>query len=242
MRIPLQEIILWVLLPFLNFLVWFYVSHTGSLPLSPSLLCGSRPRSRTAVGGDTNGVSGAQGLRSRQQAPSPSLSAHSLEALLAQSQAELDREARKTRCRRKHAANTHTDAHTDAHAAHRKNTCSPPPPRGRNAVRLQDTMDFEQWRRDRLASMTVEIILKTYTDDDTVVLSYDHRRGEQHSEPQCTSYEHHMIGKQQDNCFAVVYAQDVSSPLNIARFDKDIDIYGLSISNPDPSQIDKYSA
>lgn len=242
MRIPLQEIILWVLLPFLNFLVWFYVSHTGSLPLSPSLLCGSRTRTG-GTSASTNGVSGAQGLRSRES--SPSLSAESLEALLAQSQAELDREARKTRCRRKDSENTHTtnthNSHTVARA-HTQNTCSAPPPKGRNAVRLQNTMDFEQWRRDRLASMTVDIILKTYTEDETVVLSYDHNRGDKDSAPQCTSYEHHMIGKQQDNCFAVVYAQDVSSPLNIARFDKDIDIYGLSISNPDPSQIDKYSA
>ena len=50
-----------------------------------------------------------------------------------------------------------------------------------------------------------------------------------------------MIGLQQENCLAVVYSQDTKMTHNLNRIDQDIDIYGLSISNPDPSQIDKYS-
>lgn len=97
------------------------MSHTGSLPLSPSLLCGSRTRTG-GTSASTNGVSGVQGLRSRESSPSGSLSAASLEALLAQSQAELDREARKTRCRRKGSANTQTIRTHSSHTGARTHT------------------------------------------------------------------------------------------------------------------------
>ncbi len=242
MRIPIQELILWILLPFLNFIIWFYVSHTTSLHQKQTE-CPTKLQGFDSLRG--SGGSTISKLEA---------SAQSLEKLLEQSKQELNEELRKSMCLKKKndrlAGKTNSFSESDQHQT--KNgeedigaTCQPlnvNKAKGRNYVTFEETMEFEKWRRDRLASMTVEIILKTYTDDETAILHYDYATGPGDPPTECQSFEHHMIGKQQENCFAVVYGQETDIAYNIARFDQDIDIYGLSISNPDPSQIDKYSA
>jgi hypothetical protein len=250
MRIPIQELILWILLPFLNFIIWFYVSHTGSLHLQQTSSC-----STTNNNGGNRDIASADRLRggttTTTTAARIETSAQSLEKLLEQSKQELNEELRKSMCLKKKndrlaaAAAVNRDAPGKHSPEDLSVTCKPlnvKQAKGRNYVTYENTMDFEKWRRDRLASMTVEIILKTYSDDDTAILHYDYATGPNDPPSECQSFEHHMIGKQQENCFAVVYSQETDIPYNIARFDQDIDIYGLSISNPDPSQIDKYSA
>lgn len=101
-------------------------------------------------------------------------------------------------------------------------------------VEFQDTMEFESFRAAKLASMTQDILLKTYAGTDTAIL---HRN----KDSECQTLDVHMADRHPDVCFAIMFSSTVNIAYNLARVDQDIDIYGLSISNPDPSQVDKYS-
>lgn len=234
MKVNLQELILWVLLPFLNFIIWFYLAHTGSF--FHTVDCPVTP-----------------------------VATSSLQTLLDQSQQELIVQALaagvvidpnqsplngKKKCPKKLKKSsslrgketTSTTASVQQVASSGVGQCHPISVKektGRQYVTFEDTMEFEKYRAERLASMTVEILLKTYTDDHTTILHRDDSDEDQIGT--CETVDHHMIGMQQENCLAVVYSQDTKHTHNLLRVDQDIDIYGLSISNPDPSQIDKYS-
>eukprot|EP01033_Poteriospumella_lacustris_P013982 gene13982-9986_t len=101
-------------------------------------------------------------------------------------------------------------------------------------VEFQDTTEFEKFRAQKLASMTQDILLKTYAGTDTAIL---HRK----KDTECQTIDLHMSDRHPDTCLAVVFSPTLTKTNNLARIDQDIDIYGLSISNPDPSQVDKYS-
>lgn len=191
MRIPLQEIVVWIVLPFLNFLLWFYFSHTRSL--------------------------------NEYHCAKVSLQANSksLEQLLDQSIKQLAQEAAAVPCHERED----TMPQCSLRVSHAKR---------KFGIKFEDTMKFEQFRAEKLASMTVDILLKTYLGTDTAVLYQDSR-------VPCQTIEHHMSDRDPDVCFAVAYSSSTNHSYNIARVDQDIDIYGLSISNPDPSQVDKYS-
>ncbi|RYY73926.1 hypothetical protein EON63_19775, partial [archaeon] len=54
-------------------------------------------------------------------------------------------------------------------------TCSPTTPTDMQdhvSVQLVDTNEFDTYRTGRLASMTLDIVLQTYTAQDTIVLTY----------------------------------------------------------------------
>ncbi len=100
-----------------------------------------------------------------------------------------------------------------------------------------DVYEFEKYREERLASMTVDIMLKTYRDDLYTMYVY----GKDEKIKDCVSIDQHYVFTQDKACFAVINLGNTNASYNIARIDQNIDIYGMSISNPDPSQIDKYS-
>lgn len=119
-----------------------------------------------------------------------------------------------------------------------------PAEEGEFFVTFENTERFDQYRQERLASMTLNIVLKTYTDADTMVLHYRGRKDQRQGgrgDDSCISLDHHFLDADPSSCMAVVYSSNTNISYDIARVDLDIDIYGLSISNPDPSQIDKYS-
>ena len=167
MKINLQEIILWVLLPFLNFMIWFYLAHTGNF-IHPV------------------------------ECPMTPIATSSLQTLLDQSQKELLAQAiaagggnlvnsdisnnilinpQSNKCVKKTKLKTSTED-TSSHVSESSESASCKPlsmseKTGRLYVTFEDTMEFEKYRSERLASMTVEILLKTYTDDDTAILHRD---------------------------------------------------------------------
>lgn len=105
---------------------------------------------------------------------------------------------------------------------------------GEPNLEFYETFEFEKWRSERLAPMDMDIMLNTYIkDSDTVVL----KLGQQ----PCISYDEQLFENNENGCFAVAYIGNTNRSYNIARVDSNIDHYGVSISRPDPSQIDKYS-
>lgn len=110
-------------------------------------------------------------------------------------------------------------------------------------VTLENTDKFDEYRQERLASMTLSLVLKTYTERDTIVLHYRGRKEHRHQNPsdECLHLDHHFVDNKEATCMAVVYLENANNTYDVSRVDSDIDLYGLSISNPDPSQIDKYS-
>lgn len=97
-----------------------------------------------------------------------------------------------------------------------------------------ETFEFEKWRAERLAPMDMDMVLKTYISDAyTGVI----KLGEQ----PCQSINEHLMVNDPGSCFAVAYIGNMNVTYNVARVDSNIDHYGVSISRPDPSQIDKYS-
>jgi hypothetical protein len=109
---------------------------------------------------------------------------------------------------------------------------------------LEDTIPFEKYRRERLASMTLDLVIQTYTNQDTVVLHYRGALSQRNDEStdNCQSLDHHFLDYSDNVCMAIMISSNTDNTLDVARIDQDIDIYGLSVSNPDPSQIDKYSS
>lgn len=110
--------------------------------------------------------------------------------------------------------------------------------RYKNFLEFHETLSFEKYRSERLADMNMDLMIKTYVAElDTAVLRLSRRK-----EDHCTSINQHLIAKQIDSCFAVAYIGHTNrTSYAIARHDQDINHYGLSLSHPDPSQIDKYS-
>eukprot|EP00981_Chlorochromonas_danica_P009531 scaffold2721_cov181-Ochromonas_danica.AAC.9 len=114
-------------------------------------------------------------------------------------------------------------------------------------VTFQNTLEFEKYRRDRLASMSLDLVVQTYTSSDTLLFHYLGREGEggggggDDDEEKCLHLDHHFLDISMDTCMAIVMVENTNHTYDTIRIDQDIDIYGLSISNPDPSQIDKYS-
>jgi hypothetical protein len=97
-----------------------------------------------------------------------------------------------------------------------------------------ETFEFEKWRSERLAPMDMEILLATYVKDShTGVIKL--------GDKPCQHISEHLMMNDADKCFAVTYVGNTNVSYNIARLDTNIDHYGMSISRPDPSQVDKYS-
>jgi hypothetical protein len=214
MKLPIQEAVLWVLLPVMNFTIWFYLSNTGLLSIHSDC---------------------PNPLEEQLRKTSP----HALEQFLDLSLHQLAQESAaspeaqaRVPCLQKIATGKHGDDEQSG-----SNTCHLQiPPHAADVYRLefQDTMEFEKFRAEKLASMTQDILLKTYAGTDTAIL---HRS----KEAECETMDVHMTDRHPDVCFAVAYSPAVEKTYNLVRVDQDIDIYGLSISNPDPSQVDKYS-
>lgn len=94
---------------------------------------------------------------------------------------------------------------------------------------------FDEYRSKYMASNEVTGQPQLFPNHlDTLILQPDHT--------ECKSYEHEFLARHDYTCMAVVYIKDTNASYNIVRFDGDIDINGIKISNPDPAQIDKYSA
>ena len=101
-------------------------------------------------------------------------------------------------------------------------------------MEFRETFEFEKFRSERLAPMDMDIMLNTYIKEaDTGVVKL--------GPTPCTSINEHLMVNEPDSCFAVAYIGHTNISYNIARVDANIDHYGVSISRPDPSQIDKYS-
>lgn len=200
MKVDLLLFLYWVMIPFINFLVWFYLSKTHFF--SPLSSCPGQLEAHAAVPQDS-----------------------SMKSMLEHSKLELQAESLSQPC---DAASPIMQPKCPAMTQADKSSYS---------VTLENTMDFEAYRRQRLASMTMDLVLQTYTDQDTLVLSYG--AGKQ---PDCQHLDHHFLDTHDDVCFAVAYVSNTEISYDVQRFDSDIDIYGLSLTNPDPSQIDKYSS
>jgi hypothetical protein len=196
----------------MNFVIWLYLSKTGLL--STHAECSSLKDEQ---------------LRKTSSQPLEQLLDLSLHQLSQESAAS---PTAQTKCRPKPTiAQNQDDEQFD------RNTCHlQVPPHAIDAYRLefQDTMEFEKFRVEKLASMTQDILLKTYAGTDTAIL---HRN----RDAQCKTMDVHMTDRHPEVCFAVVHSAAVKKTYNLVRVDQNIDIYGLSISNPDPSQVDKYS-
>jgi hypothetical protein len=105
---------------------------------------------------------------------------------------------------------------------------------GAPVIEFFETFEFEKWRAERLAPMDMNMVLNTYISDAyTGVIKL--------GEKPCQSINEHLIANEWSSCFAVAYIGNTNKTYNIARVDSNIDHYGVSISRPDPSQIDKYS-
>lgn len=216
MKIPIQEIVLWILLPTMNFIIWFYLSHTGTLSIHS---CPDQTEQQL-----------------RRTSP------QSLEQLLDMSLKQLAEESgggsastQKDPCPVAGSKEEEKEETDDDSVSN--GSCNLRVPVGAASeygIEFQDTMEFEKFRAEKLASMTQDILLKTYAGTDTAIL---HRK----KDTECQTIDLHMADRQPDTCLAVVFSPTLTTTNNLARIDQDIDIYGLSISNPDPSQVDKYS-
>jgi hypothetical protein len=219
MKVPIQEIIYWVLLPLLNFLFWYYFGHMKILSTSCSSLFPNR--------------------MNLQQPSASDNSPKSLEKLLQESIEELKKDCEKQR-QYKRLEKKGSSSHSSS-----SGTCQVPTmsqAKHKVSVKTEPTMEFEKYRGEKLASMTVDILLKTYSDSYTTILLLDNEEKKPFSSAEsCQSFDHHMIAHYTTTCLAVIPIKGLEQTMNLVRIDQDIDIYGLSVSNPDPSQIDKYS-
>jgi len=201
MKVPLQEIIYWILLPLLNFLFWYYFGHMSVLttPCEQQIYPNS--------------------LKQEKQ-----LLAESLEELKkdCEKQKELKRLER-----------------TESGKSLFCSKSNDPTNKRKVSITLEETVEFEKYRKAKLASMTDDISIHIYSNSMTAVAILNTE--EVSDSRSCQSLDHHMIAHYPTTCLAIVYSQSVSTTENLVRVDQDIDIYGLSISNPDPSQVDKYS-
>lgn len=105
---------------------------------------------------------------------------------------------------------------------------------GEPNLEFHETFEFEKWRSERLAPMDMDIMLNTYIKDSSTVVVKLGAQG-------CKSIDEQLVENNPEGCFAVAYIGNTNKTYNIARVDSNIDHYGVSISRPDPSQIDKYS-
>jgi hypothetical protein len=206
MKVPIQEIIYWILFPLLNFLFWYYFGHMKILNTS----CDSLRTSSNAV-------------RKPQD--------NSLEKLLQDSIEQLKEDCER---QRKYELEERSFAAKQCQAPSTKDYDH------KLSLIMEDTKEFERIRTKKLASMTVDILIRTYVDADTAILILD-SEGKATSIDSCTTIDHHTIPHYLTSCFAITYVKELKMTENLVRIDQDIDIYGLSISNPDPSQVDKYS-
>lgn len=217
MKLPIQEFVLWVLLPALNFIIWFYLSSTGTLSIHscPDLT--------------------EQQLRQTSPQSLEQLLDLSLHQLAEESLTSPDaKKLNKQPCLTEKSTSEETDADDDENSAKKCHLELHANAAADYHVEFQDTMEFEKFRAEKLASMTQDILLKTYAGTDTAIL---HRN----KNVPCQTLDVHMSDRHPDTCFAIMFSTAINSTYNLARVDQDIDIYGLSISNPDPSQVDKYS-
>ncbi len=184
MKINLQQIVFWVLVPALNFFIWFYFGKV------------------------------------KVDKPDCDL----LNKLLADSMKELEEEIQ---CETQQI---------DECSPQLKNTA------GAISVGHANAYEFEKYREERLASMKADVMLdKTYIDESDTMYVYPIGNKQTGKQTDCVSIDHHHIVYNEQSCFAVMYTQNTNTSYSIARIDQDIDIYGMSQSRPDPSQIDKYS-
>lgn len=102
-------------------------------------------------------------------------------------------------------------------------------------IKLVNSFEFDKYRSQFMASNDVTGVAQLFPKHlDTMVFQPD--------ETPCQSFKHEFLPSHGYTCMAVVYIKDTNAAYNIVRFDDDIDFHGIKISNPDPSQIDKYSA
>lgn len=245
MKVPIQEIIYWILLPLLNFLLWYYFGHIQILSATcESLLLLSSSSSSSSSTSSTS----QQSLRqsSSVKSSSSSSSSKSLEDLLQESLEELHKD-----CEKQHEIEKQQilssvcqppqlSRGNPSDSSNKKTTgTGTTVPIMKKSFAHEDPRAFEYFRNEKLASMTVEFLIKTYTDDDTIILIHDKNSGK--TTKDCITMDVHTITGYPTSCFAVAYSSTINMTYNIVRIDQDIDIYGLSISNPDPAQVDKYS-
>jgi hypothetical protein len=194
MKVPLQEIIYWILLPLLNFLFWYYFGHMSVLttPCEQQIYPNS--------------------LKQEKQ-----LLAESLEELKkdCEKQKELKRLER-----------------TESGKSLFCSKSNDPTNKRKVSITLEETVEFEKYRKAKLASMTDDISIHIYSNSMTAVAILNTE--EVSDSRSCQSLDHHMI-TDLTTCLAIVYSQSINITESLVRVDQDIDIYGLSISNPDPS-------
>eukprot|EP01040_Poterioochromonas_malhamensis_P006286 gene6286-6766_t len=195
MKVPLQEIIYWILLPLLNFLFWYYFGHMSVLttPCEQQIYPNS--------------------LKQEKQ-----LLAESLEELKkdCEKQKELKRLER-TESGKSLFCSKNNDPTTNKRKV---------------SITLEETVEFEKYRKAKLASMTDDISIHIYSNSMTAVAILNTE--EVSDSRSCQSLDHHMI-TDLTTCLAIVYSQSINITESLVRVDQDIDIYGLSISNPDPN-------
>jgi hypothetical protein len=101
------------------------------------------------------------------------------------------------------------------------------------SIEFVDTLEFDRYRLQRLGSLKhpQDIIPD---DTDTAILTIDHTR--------CDSIKHIHMGITRDGlCFALAYSNiDSNYSINVGRYESEVDEYGLSKINPDPSQMDEF--
>ena len=116
-------------------------------------------------------------------------------------------------------------------------------------IHFEDTDENEKWRSERLADMNMEMMIKTYIKDVLTGVVRLGNKGEgitgadgtRPPKQECASTNQHLVANKPDACFAVAYVSSINHTYHVARVDQNINHYGVSISNPDKSQIDKYS-
>eukprot|EP01035_Chromulina_nebulosa_P027091 gene27091-35579_t len=106
--------------------------------------------------------------------------------------------------------------------------------KGKYGVEFVNTVEFDKYRVETMGSNVVTEIPFYPEDLDTVIFKPDVKTD-------CQTMRHQFIAEHDYSCMAVVYVQGTDATYNIVRFDDDVDVYGVKISDPDPSQIDKYS-
>jgi len=183
MKINIQQILLWGLLPLLNFLIWMYFGQTWSNSFREI-------RAKTCK--------------------------NTLDKLLRESLLELQEE--------------------EACESKLSDHCSP---RVQNVkdkfgVEWVNTVEFDRYRYETMGSNYVTEIPFYPEDMDTVIFKPDMKRD-------CKIMKHQFVAWHDYSCLAVAYVQGTKAAYNVVRFDDDVNVYGLKISDPDPSQIDKYS-
>jgi hypothetical protein len=94
------------------------------------------------------------------------------------------------------------------------------------------TVELDKFRAARLAPMNLDSgVLRFYTGNSYSMI-IKNSDGEV-----CTSYNHQFTNQKPFACFAVAKMSNISSPLNIVRFDTDIDETGNSIANPEKEYV-----